>query len=106
MSRLRLALSALLFLAIGVLAIGTVLAAEGLLQDPLRLATTRISFGIDLTDLAVLLALGGLIFAYFGSRGQYRVGVRMALILVVAQFALSGLAFLVLVIRYLLSGGD
>lgn len=66
MSRLRLMMSVLLILAIGLLPIGAVLASEGLLQDPLRLAATGISFGVDLTDLAVLLALGGLIVVYFG----------------------------------------
>ncbi len=58
MSRLRLTLSALLILAICVLAIGAVLASEGLLQHPLELATTMISFEINLTALAILLALG------------------------------------------------
>ena len=43
MSRLRLTLSALLFLAICVLAISAVLASEGLLQNPLQLATTMVS---------------------------------------------------------------
>jgi hypothetical protein len=106
MSRLRLTLSALLFLAICVLAIGAVLASEGLLQDPLQLATTMISFGINLTDLAFLLALGGLIVVYFGSRGQLRVGIQIALVIVVAQFALSWLAVVVLAVGRFVSGGD
>ena len=106
MSRLRLTLSALLFLAICVLAISAVLASEGLLQHPLRLATTMISFRINLTDLAVLLALGGLIVVYFGSRGQYRVGIQIALVMVVAQFALSWLAVVMLAVLRYMSGGD
>jgi hypothetical protein len=106
MSRLRLTLSALLFLAICVLAISAVLASEGLLQHPLQLATTMISFGINLTDLAVLLALGGLIVVYFGSRGQLRVGIQIALVIVVAQFALSQLAVVVLAVGRFVSGGD
>jgi hypothetical protein len=106
MPRLRLTLSALLFLAIGVLAIGAVLASEGLLQHPLQLATTMISFGINLTDLAVLLALGGLIVVYFGWRGKYRVGIQIALVIVVAQFALSWLAVIVLAVGRFMSGGD
>jgi hypothetical protein len=106
MSRLRLTLSALLILAISLLAISAVLASEGLLQDPLQLATTMISFGINLTDLAVLLALGGLIVVYFGSRGQYRVGIQIALVIVVAQFALSKLTVIVLAVLRYMSGGD
>ena len=106
MSRLRLTLSVLLFLAICVSAIGAVLASEGLLQDPLQSATTMISFGINLTDLAILLAFGGLIAVYFGSRGQLRVGIQIALVIVVAQFALSWLAVVVLAVGRFVSGGD
>jgi hypothetical protein len=87
-------------------AIGAVLASEGLLQHPLQLATTMISFGINLTDLAILLALGGLIVVYFGSRGQLRVGIQIALVIVVAQFALSWLAVVVLAVGRSVSGGD
>jgi hypothetical protein len=65
-----------------------------------------ISFGINLTDLAILLALGGLIAVYFGSRGQRREGIQMAIVEVVAQFALSKLTVVVLAVLGIMSGGD
>ena len=65
-----------------------------------------IGFGVSLTDLAVLLALAGLIAVYFGSRGQRRVGIQIALVVVVAQLALSQLAVVVLAVLRYMSGGD
>ena len=65
-----------------------------------------ISFGINLTDFAILFVVAGMIAFYFGSRGQLRVGIQIALVIVVAQFALSWLAVVVLAILRYMPGGD
>lgn len=62
-------------------------------------------YGIGLTEYAVLLAVAGLIVAFFGLRGRSRLGIQRAIVLVLAPPVVGSLVMLVMMGLWILSGG-
>jgi hypothetical protein len=62
-------------------------------------------YGIGLVEYAVLLAVAGLIAVYFGLRGQSRLGLQIAFVILLAPLVVGSLVMFVMMLLWILSGG-